>query len=140
MQEAQAAEGDCRAAEWHVGAPQDLGQHAAIGGGAGAASPGQAARDALWAVGRRLSSPFRERARVGAPDTAAARQGRRRSNWWFLLPIFLHVVGGIVAFFVLREDDVRRARNCLYLGLTLTALTLGPFVVLAAIAGAGAID
>lgn len=141
MQEAQAAEGDCRAAEWHVGAPQDLGQHTAIGGGEEAASPGQAARDALWAVGRRLSSPFRGRARVGAPDTAVARQGRRRSNWWFLLPIFLHAVGGIVAFFVLREDDVRRARNCLYLGLTLTALMFAPLVVLAALAGSsGAVD
>ena len=140
MQEAQAAEGDRQAAGWHVGAPQDLGRHTAIGGEAEAASPGQTARDALWAVGRRLSSPFR-RARVDAPNTAAARQGQRRSNWWFLLPIFLHAVGGIVAFFVLREDDVRKARNCLYLGLSLTALMFAPLVALAALAGSsGAVD
>lgn len=98
------------------------------------------ARDALWAIGRRLSSPFRGRGRGGEPGAAAALRGRRRSNWWFLLPIFLHATGGIVAFFVLREDDVRKARNCLYLGLSLTALMFGPLVVLAAMAGSGAID
>ncbi len=40
-----------------------------------------------------------------------------RSNTWFLLPIFFGVIGGIIAFFVLRRDDPRKARNCLYVGL-----------------------
>jgi len=40
-----------------------------------------------------------------------------RSNAWFLLPIFFGVIGGIIAFFVLRHDDPRKARNCLYLGM-----------------------
>lgn len=125
-----------------MGAPQDLGRHAAIGGvEAEAGAPGQAARDALWAVGRRLSAPFRGRGRGGAPNAATAREDHRRSNWWFLLPIFLHAVGGIVAFFVLREDDVRKARNCLYLGLSLTAIMFAPLVALAALAGSsGAVD
>ena len=42
---------------------------------------------------------------------------RTRSNTWFLLPIFFGVIGGIVAFFILRKDDPRKARNCLYLGI-----------------------
>ncbi len=40
-----------------------------------------------------------------------------RSNAWFLLPIFFGIIGGIIAFFVIRQDDPRKARNCLYLGI-----------------------
>ncbi len=42
-----------------------------------------------------------------------------RSNWWFLLPIFMGLIGGIIAYFVLRGDDPKKAKNCLYLGLIL---------------------
>ena len=44
---------------------------------------------------------------------------KQRSNAWFLLPIFLGVIGGIIAFFMLRHDDPHKAKNCLYLGLIL---------------------
>ena len=47
---------------------------------------------------------------------------RRRSNWWFLLPILFSVVGGVITFFILRRDDPSKARNCLYLGAALTAI------------------
>ena len=40
-----------------------------------------------------------------------------RSNAWFLLPILVGVIGGIIAFFILRRDDPHKARNCLYIGL-----------------------
>ncbi len=40
-----------------------------------------------------------------------------RSNAWFLLPILFGVIGGLIAFFILRHDDPRKAKNCLYLGL-----------------------
>ncbi|MGH1568128.1 MAG: hypothetical protein ACRBBZ_02860 [Nitrosopumilus sp.] len=42
---------------------------------------------------------------------------KQRSNAWFLLPILFGIIGGIIAFFILRNDDPRKARNCLYLGL-----------------------
>ena len=42
---------------------------------------------------------------------------KTRSNAWFLLPIFFGLIGGIIAFFILRQDDPRKARNCLYLGI-----------------------
>ena len=42
-----------------------------------------------------------------------------RSNAWFLLPVFFGVIGGVIAFFILRHDDPRKARNCLYVGLAL---------------------
>ena len=44
---------------------------------------------------------------------------KQRSNWWFLLPILLGIIGGIIAYFVLRKDDPRKAKNCLYLGIIL---------------------
>ncbi|NDB33064.1 MAG: hypothetical protein EB150_03840 [Nitrososphaeria archaeon] len=49
---------------------------------------------------------------------------KRRSAWWFLLPILFGVVGGIIAYFVIKDDDSRRAKNCLYLGMILTGIGL----------------
>ena len=42
---------------------------------------------------------------------------KTRSNAWFLLPIFFGMIGGIIAFFILRRDDPGKARNCLYVGI-----------------------
>ena len=42
-----------------------------------------------------------------------------RSNWWFLLPIFFGIIGGVIAFFILRKDDPKKAKNCFFLGMVL---------------------
>ena len=42
---------------------------------------------------------------------------KTRSNTWFLLPIFFGMIGGIIAFFILRKDDPQKAKNCLYVGI-----------------------
>ncbi len=47
---------------------------------------------------------------------------RERSNWWFILPNFLGLIGGVIAYFVLRHDDPKKAKNCLYLGITLAVI------------------
>ena len=57
---------------------------------------------------------------------------KSRSNAWFLLPIFFGVLGGIIAFFILRHDDPRKAKNCLYLGLVLMVIGIILNIVLAA--------
>ena len=44
---------------------------------------------------------------------------RLRSNWWYLVPVFLGIIGGIIAYFALRNDDRKKAKKCLYLGLIL---------------------
>jgi|TARA_B100000315_G_scaffold36181_1_gene30886 uncharacterized membrane protein len=46
----------------------------------------------------------------------------RRSNWWYLLPIFFGIIGGIIAYFALRRDDREKAKKCIYLGLILLAV------------------
>lgn len=40
-----------------------------------------------------------------------------RSNLWFLAPLLFGIIGGIVAFFILRRDDPIKARNCLIVGV-----------------------
>ncbi len=42
-----------------------------------------------------------------------------RSNGWYVLPVFLGWIGGLIAYFILRRDDPRKAKNCLYLGIIL---------------------
>lgn len=56
-------------------------------------------------------------------------QVKRRSSFWFLLPIVFNVIGGIIAFFIIKEDDPRKARNCLYLGIILAAVPVLLIVV-----------
>ena len=45
-----------------------------------------------------------------------------RSNWWYLLPIFLGMIGGIIAYFAIRKDDLPKAKKCIYLSLILLAV------------------
>jgi len=57
---------------------------------------------------------------------------RPRSNWWFLLPIFLGLIGGVIAYFVLRHDDPRKAKNCLYLAIALAIIGIAINVIFGA--------
>jgi hypothetical protein len=54
---------------------------------------------------------------------------KRRSSWWFLLPILFNVIGGIIAYFIIKEDDPKKARDCLLLGAILTAIGIAIFVI-----------
>ena len=56
-------------------------------------------------------------------------QIRRRSTLWFLLPIVFNILGGIIAYFVIREDDPKKARNCLLLGISIAAIPILLFIV-----------
>jgi len=47
---------------------------------------------------------------------------KTRSNVWYLLPIFFGVIGGIIAFFIIRKDDPHKAKNCLYVGIVLMVI------------------
>ena len=47
---------------------------------------------------------------------------KQRSNWWYLLPIFFGIIGGIIAYFAIRKDDREKAKKCIYLGLILFAI------------------
>ena len=47
---------------------------------------------------------------------------KRRSRLWYLLPIFLHIIGGLIAYFVLKGSDHVIAKNSLWLGIILSAV------------------
>ena len=51
-------------------------------------------------------------------------QIKRRSSLWFLLPIIFNVIGGVIAYFIIKEDDPKKAKNCLYLGIILAAIPI----------------
>jgi 2-hydroxy-6-oxonona-2,4-dienedioate hydrolase len=46
----------------------------------------------------------------------------KRSRLWYLLPIFLGVIGGVAAYFYLRASDPTLAKSSLWLGIILSAV------------------
>ena len=62
-------------------------------------------------------------------------QRRKRSRWWFLLPILFDIVGGVIAYFILKEDDKQLAKNCLWLGIILTSIGIVIGIIFGAIFG-----
>ena len=57
------------------------------------------------------------------------KQHKERSKLWYILPAVTSIIGGIIAFFVLRNDDPAKAKNCLWLGIILLISYLAYFVV-----------
>ncbi len=58
-------------------------------------------------------------------------EARTRSNWWYLVPIiFDGIHGGVVAYFAIRYDDPRKAKNCLYLGIIITAIGVAGYIII----------
>ena len=60
-------------------------------------------------------------------------ENRRRRWVWFLFPIFLHVIGGIIAYYAIKPDEPRMARDCLYIGITLTGIQFGGLLIMLAV-------
>lgn len=42
-----------------------------------------------------------------------------RSNAWYVLPIVVGLIGGIIAYLILRHDDPIKAKKCLIIGIIL---------------------
>ena len=42
-----------------------------------------------------------------------------RSNMWYLLPVLAGLIGGVIAYWVLRHDDPKKAKKCVYIGIAL---------------------
>jgi NhaP-type Na+/H+ or K+/H+ antiporter len=58
-----------------------------------------------------------------------SKQPRQRSWSWYLLPAIVGVIGGVIAYYVLRFDDPPKAKNCLWLGIILSAIYFAYFVL-----------
>ena len=57
---------------------------------------------------------------------------KKRSAWWFLLPILFTIFGGVIAYFAIRSDDAKRAKDCLLLGSILFAIPIVIAVIMVA--------
>lgn len=44
------------------------------------------------------------------------------SSIWYLVPLFFGLLGGIVAYVAIKDDDPDKASNCLALGIGITIL------------------
>ena len=55
---------------------------------------------------------------------------RTRSLWWIILPIFFGIIGGIIAYFVLKTDDNKLAKFCLHLSIVLTIIQFIAYIPL----------
>ncbi len=50
--------------------------------------------------------------------------GEYRSRMWYLVPIFLGILGGVISWFALRNSDRALAKNCLIVGVISSLLSL----------------
>ena len=48
---------------------------------------------------------------------------RRRTRLWYLLPIFLSIIGGLIAYFIVRTSDPTIARNSLFIGIIVASVS-----------------
>jgi len=55
---------------------------------------------------------------------------RQRSLWWILLPNFFAIFGGVIAYFILKDDDPRLAKFCVQFGILLTVIQIGAFLMI----------
>ena len=44
-------------------------------------------------------------------------ENKNRSGLWYLVPILFGIIGGVIAYFVIKQDDPKKAKNCLKIGI-----------------------
>ncbi len=66
-------------------------------------------------------------------DKKELKLAQQSSKAWYLLPIFLSILGGVIAYLCLRRKDPTRGRNALIVGTV-------PFALLAALMAAASVD
>ena len=49
---------------------------------------------------------------------------------WYLLPVFLHFIGGAVAYFMLRPSQPRIAKDCMYIGIVISAVNFTTLIII----------
>ena len=47
---------------------------------------------------------------------------KSRSSMWYLLPILVGMIGGIIAYLIIRKDDPHKAKNCIYIGIVMMVI------------------
>ena len=60
--------------------------------------------------------------KCGPSHTATSPISQKRSNAWYLVPIIFSLLGGIIAFLILRKSDSSKAKKCLIIGIVIFIL------------------
>ena len=60
---------------------------------------------------------------------------RTSSNAWYLLPIFIGMIGGIIGYLAIRKDDPQKAKNCIYIGIVMMVIGIIFNVILLGVEG-----
>ncbi len=60
---------------------------------------------------------------------------RPRSNAWYLLPIFIGMIGGIIGYLAIRKDDPQKAKNCIYIGIVMMVIGIIFNIILLGVEG-----
>ena len=47
---------------------------------------------------------------------------QKSSSTWYLLPILVGMIGGIIAYLIIRKDDPHKAKNCIYIGIVMMVI------------------
>jgi signal peptidase len=55
---------------------------------------------------------------------------KKRSPLWYELPLLFSIIGGLIAYFMIRKDDPKKARNCLLLSVILIVVPVVIFLSL----------
>jgi uncharacterized membrane protein YeaQ/YmgE (transglycosylase-associated protein family) len=55
-------------------------------------------------------------------------QYKQRSKTWYLMPIFLGIIGSVITHFVVRHDDPKLARNCWIIGIALLVIWIASMI------------
>jgi uncharacterized membrane protein (UPF0136 family) len=55
-------------------------------------------------------------------------QKNRPTRAWYLVPIFLNIIGGIIGYFVVRKEDKQFANRLLIAGIVMMVLVILAYV------------
>lgn len=50
--------------------------------------------------------------------------GEKPTKLWYLIPIFFGIVGGIIGYFAVKDNDQKLANNLLIIGIVMTLIGL----------------
>ncbi|MDX1595630.1 MAG: hypothetical protein R3327_01680 [Nitrosopumilaceae archaeon] len=54
---------------------------------------------------------------------------KERSVLWYALPLIFSIIGAVVAYYILRKDDPIKAKNCLWIGISLLLFYVAYYIV-----------
>jgi len=55
---------------------------------------------------------------------------RTRSKAWYVLPVIMGIIGGLIAYFAVKKDDPRLGKNCLIVGIIVFVINIGVGIVM----------